>query len=120
MKGPFDFLLLEKGSYDSRKVDRYEGKDVVVSTVRVTDTPFPYETAVRHPDYNDDDIIVVDNYMTKGEAQVGHNKWVAIMTADILPATLVDTSQAASAKLLDLFTGKANKPNWRIFPKMRR
>ena len=44
----FNFMDMAN-NYDSRKVDRYEDGNLVVSTVYVTDGSQPYETAVLHP-----------------------------------------------------------------------
>jgi len=40
-------------------------------------------------------------YLTKTEAQAGHNKWVKIITADVLPKKLVDVSTSTIKKIYD-------------------
>lgn len=99
----FDFFEMA-GTYDSRKVDRYEEGDLLISTAAITDSQQPYETAVSHPKYNDNKFIVVEMYDNKSQAIKGHKRWVKIMTAESLPSTLMDVS-TSSVKLLgnDLF-----------------
>lgn len=87
------------GNYDSRKVDRYEDGDLVVSTARVTDSDKPYETAVMHPLYNDGKFVIVELYDTEDEARNGHEHWVRTMTQDELPDELRDVSTASIVSL---------------------
>ena len=89
------------GNYPQRLVDVTKVKSAVVDTVSVTDGSHPYETAVSHPEYNDDRWIVVEAYDTREEAQEGHNKWVDIMSSDDLPDKLVDCCNAEISKFLD-------------------
>ena len=81
-------------TYDQRKVDLFEGKNLKISTAAVTDSPNPYETAINHIDYNDGEWIIVEEYKTKEEARKGHNKWVLMMTKQELPNMLIDVSSA--------------------------
>lgn len=78
--------------YEARKIGRYEDGDLIVSTARVTDfAEMPYETLVAHPRYGGGiGGIIVEIYNTPAEAAVGHEKWVAIMTAPELPEALTD------------------------------
>jgi len=108
----FDFLNMF-GNYEDRKVDRFEKDDIIVSTAFVTDTGFDYETAVSHPQYNSGKFIIVEQYETEEEAQIGHNKWVNLMTTDNLPEQLIDVSTATCASMIDLFS----EDEWRIFKK---
>ena len=101
--------------YDERLVDNYSENGIVVDTVRVTDSPMPYETGVKHPDYSNRDWIIVDTYPTKEEAQIGHNKWVNIMTTEPLPDELIDKSLAYAAKMCDTLGDE-----WRIKKRMKR
>lgn len=101
-------------NYEDRKVDRYEEGNLLVDTCSVTDAAQPYETAVAHPNYNGGDIVIVECYDTKQEAQDGHNRWVAIMTTFPLPVKLLDVSSAAIAALIDMFHD--DDDNWREFP----
>lgn len=85
---------------ESHKRFRYEKDGLLVSTVRVTDSSHPYETAVGHPEYNGGDLIIVEEYDTEEAAKAGHEKWVATMTAPTLPESLTDVSTAESAMVL--------------------
>lgn len=94
MNSLLKFLEME-GDYDSRKVDRIEDdKGMVISTARVIDGEFPYETAIKHPRYHDGLWIIVEAYETKERAEVGHKKWVRKMTGKKLPASLTDCANA--------------------------
>jgi hypothetical protein len=90
MGGYGDTLRGMIGDYDDRMVDRYEGNGFFISTCLVRDSNRPYETAIKHPEYNDGVIIIVETYNTKEEAAKGHDKWVKIMTAEELPQELID------------------------------
>lgn len=64
----FDFLEITD-TYEQRKVDRFEDDNgLVVDTVAVIDSSRPYETAVRHPKYNNRAWIVIEEYNTKEAA----------------------------------------------------
>lgn len=65
--------------YDDRKVARDEYGWGFISTVFVIAGRKDYETAVKHPDYNDGDMVIVDCYATEKEAKRGHQKWIKIM-----------------------------------------
>ena len=99
MAGMFDFFM-DVGNYDARKVDRYEADGFFVDTCACSHGSKPFETAVEHPDYNDGEMVIVEAYDTKEEAQAGHAKWVKRMTADVLPEQLVDCQNAGLAGLL--------------------
>jgi len=73
----FGFLNMAN-NYEFRKVGRWESDDgeYFVSTVMVSDGEFDYETAIKHPDYNNGEIVIVDKYNTKEEALAGHSKWL--------------------------------------------
>lgn len=87
-------------TYKERKVDRYENNGLFVSTAKITDSSQPYETVIKHPQYDGYGPIPVEEYNTKEEAQKGHNKWVQIMLADVLPAELKDVSTCFMAQLV--------------------
>ena len=109
------FSMFQSGpSYGVRKVDRYEGKDFFISTAGVPDSTFPYETAVKHPNYNGGSIVIVENYNTIEEAKEGHKRWVGLMTAKVLPEGMVDVGQAGIARLADR---AYDNEEWRIKPK---
>ena len=91
------------GSYESRKVDRYEQDGIIISTARVTDSEEPYETAISHPNYNGGKWIIVQTYISREESIQGHLKWVGIMTDDKkLPQQLEDVSTACTADWCDI------------------
>ena len=107
----FDFLM-DMGNIAERRVAVYEEDDLFVSTVRVSDSTQPFETAVEHPNYNDGKLVIVEQYDTKAEAEAGHEKWLAEMTADVLPVTLTDVSGSGVAQLCDAFGDE----DWRTMP----
>jgi len=97
------------GNYQDRAIDRYEVDNVVIDTCSVTDSAQPYETGVRHPNYNDGLYVIVEMYDTKEQARKGHDKWVKIMTAETLPDKLVDVSSATVAELWRCMTQKSKQ-----------
>ena len=93
MMGPFNFLFAEP--YENRKVKRYEDPGrLIVSTCRVNDSEFKYETAVAHKKYGGGKCIVVQNYNIRKQTISGHDSWVKRMTSDKLPDFLADISGA--------------------------
>lgn len=64
--------------YDERKVDRWEdGQGVIVSTAWTQDGLKPFETAIRHPEFNSGHIMPVAAYDTREDAVMGHGEWVS-------------------------------------------
>lgn len=108
--GMFDFFLMGD-TYESRKVGRFDAEWGFVSTAAVTDAEQPYETAVEHRDFNHGKMVIVEPYETREEAERGHERWVATMTADKLPERLVDRGLSGVSQLLDVFSGDNE---WRI------
>lgn len=100
----FDFLSMIN-TYEERVVASFCEGGVYVDTALVTGADKPYETAVVHPRYNAGELVIVELYDTKEEAQAGHDRWVARMTASELPKELVDVSSADIAKLRDMAEG---------------
>jgi hypothetical protein len=109
---PIDML----DNYEQRKVANTVVGELVVDTCRVTDSAFPYETGVEHPNYNNGEWVVVEHYNSKVDAQTGHDKWVKIMTTKPLPKALRDVSTSEVANLVDVVGG--NK-KWRNRPKRK-
>lgn len=101
--GLFDRIIAMAHNYEERKVARYGPDDagVCVDTVSVTDGDRPYETGVTHPAYDTGHWIIVEAYDTKEAAQAGHDRWVATMTADVLPDVLTDCANSEIAGHLD-------------------
>ena len=98
----FNFLN-DLSNYDDRAIDRYEEGSLIVDTCAVSDGNQPFETGIRHPEYNSGKWIIVEAYSTKGDAKAGHSKWVSTMTNEPLPEKLTDCKNARVAQLLDLF-----------------
>ena len=90
----FNFLDM-MGNYEQRVVGRYDEDEngLFVSTAEVCDGQKPFETAVDHPAYGDG-MIIVENYYTKEEAQIGHTRSVERMTAENLPSVLEDCNNS--------------------------
>lgn len=88
----FGFLDMV-GTYEERKVNRYEKDGIIVSTCSVTDSDKPYETGVLHESYNHGKWVIVELYDTKEESVIGHQKWVDLMVNNP-PDTLTDVSTA--------------------------
>ena len=101
----FNFLDM-MDTYEERKVASFEKDDLFVSTVRVTDSVEPYETAICYPKYNEGKLVIVEMYDTKEEAEAGHKKWVTLMTAKKLPEKLTDVSTSEIKQLLNLLEEK--------------
>ena len=96
-------------NYEARKVARYEGSDLIVSTCAVTDSDYDYETAISHPLFDHGHFIVVENCRTKEQAKASHEKWVQIMTHEPLPKELSDISKSGFALLRGRVTYKIQK-----------
>jgi hypothetical protein len=98
----FDFMR-DTLNYDSRKVGRFDGGNgLFISTARVSDGRQPYETAVRHPDYNEGSLVIVEAYDSMEEAKQGHDRWTDAMTREPLPDVLQDCRNAAISSFLDV------------------
>lgn len=102
-----DFLGM-LNNYEDRKVDKYKEGDIFISTVKVSDSSSPYETAIGHPLYNNSDLIVVEEYDSIESAKNGHKKWVKTMTEGTLPEVLEDVSSSTIGKF-DRSLGSENK-----------
>jgi hypothetical protein len=76
-------------NYEERAVAHYESGVLAVDTCSVSDGEKEFETAVMHPSYLSN-WIIVEAYDTKEDAEKGHEKWVNIMMAEELPDKLVD------------------------------
>lgn len=88
------------GNYENRKVGRDDFPWGFISTCSVTDGAHPYETAVEHTAYNDGKLVIVEAYDSKDDAELGHAKWVATMTAKKLPASLTDCANAEVSQMI--------------------
>jgi hypothetical protein len=95
-------------NYQDRVIGRYDGDDekTMVSTARVSDGRHPYETAFRHPDYNEGKMVIVEAYDSKDDAAAGHSKWVKVMTDGPLPDVLIDCENSGISEVLGAIGGK--------------
>jgi hypothetical protein len=98
------------GNYKERCVGNYKKDDLFISTAAVYDSKQPYETAIGHPKYNNGDLIIVEMYDSKKDAEAGHKRWIALMTDKKLPDKLKDVSSATIAELCDMAGD-----NWRVY-----
>lgn len=102
----FNFLSMA-GNYEQRKVAHTDlGDGAWVDTAAVNDAAQPYETAVQHPRYNDGKMVIVEMYESKTDANAGHERWVATMTADELPASLKDVGTSEVSLFIDALSDK--------------
>jgi hypothetical protein len=92
----FDFMDM-LGNHDERKVDRNKINNAIIDTCAVTDSDEPYETAVCHKNYNDNQWVIVEMYNSKEEAIKGHQKWIKLFEKE-LPLYLEDVSTASIKK----------------------
>lgn len=92
-------FLQDAGNYEQRKVGCDDFEWGFISTAAVSDGAKPYETAVQHKQYGDGNMVIVEAYDTKAEATKGHAKWVATMTADVLPKVLKDCCNSDISQL---------------------
>jgi hypothetical protein len=99
-------FLKDIGNYSSRKVARDDFAWGFVSTASMSDGEKPYETAVCSREYGKehdisqvDEMIIVEAYDTREEAEAGHKRWVETMTTNP-PDKLVDccNSEVAQAR----------------------
>ena len=93
-------------NYEERKVDNFTQGDIQVDTALINDSSKPYETGICHPAYNGGAWVIVELYNTKEEAQIGHDKWVKIMTSEVLPDTLKDVSTCEFINFRNALFGK--------------
>jgi len=109
----FNFIDTDFGfePYEERKVDNFkdEKTGLTVDTCTVPDTDHPFETGIKHPNYNDGNWVIVEEYDSKEEAQKGHDKWVKTMTAETLPSEIKDVSTSSMSKFMALVAGKVGK-----------
>lgn len=105
----FEFLN-GLGNYNDRVIGRDDFDWGFVSTARVTDGSQPIETAVKHTDYNDGKIVIVEGYDDVEAAKDGHAKWLATMIAENLPDSLTDCANSQLQKIIgrETFARKKN------------
>lgn len=103
--GLFDYMSMAN-TYEQRKVDNTTANEVEIDTCSVTDSTQPFETAICSKHYNSGNWIVVEQYDTKKDAQLGHDKWVKTFT-ESLPKSVEDVSTCEIMRVIDLFSDKA-------------
>lgn len=83
-------MVSMSGNYDIRSVGEYFTDDgtVYLSTARVTDRDWIYETYMRHPKCRDGKVI--QSYASSGDAIAGHAKWLTHVQNGTVPDDLVD------------------------------
>lgn len=86
-------ILTMSGNYEQRVVKNTERNTFTLDTAMVTDRALPYETAVKHKDFNDGQWIVLEQSKTKEDAERTHDKWLAKLDAGV-------------DSLLDIYTGE--------------
>lgn len=96
----FEFLTM-MGTYELRKVNHTEIGELVVDTCSVFDGAHPFETGIKHPEYNDGKWIIVQAYDAQAEALAGHAAWVAVMTTEPLPSQLTGCQNAEISQIFD-------------------
>lgn len=98
----FGGMMFEsKEEKKSRKVGRYgeDENDLVIDTCYTTDTKF-FETGIVDKRYRKDKKwIIVEEYKTKKEAEVGQEKWVKLLTGNDLPSSITDVHTDQEYKL---------------------
>ena len=101
----FNFLEMA-GNHEERKVANFKQNDLEIDTALVNDGKQPYETAIKYPSLypTTHHWVIIEGYDSKAEAQVGHDKWVEIMTTNP-PEVLADCLNAGTADLLDAMGG---------------
>jgi hypothetical protein len=106
--------------YEDRLVAREDiNPATFVMTVKVYDGALPYETGVKHPEYNGGRVVGVEAYATREEAEVGHAKWVGIMKSDSLPDELVECCNAEIMQLYDVIETLHGNPGWKRYKRVR-
>ena len=79
-------MLDPNNPYCQAIIGQYEKDGLLVSTIQGCNG---YETAISHPLYNDDVLIIVSRWDNEKAALQGHNEWVVLLY-NILPKDIVD------------------------------
>ena len=69
------------GTYEKRNIANFKSDNFEVDTSLVNDRPIPYETAIKHKDFRDNEWIVLGWRDTPEEAEKFHNEVVAFYEA---------------------------------------
>ena len=93
---------------EQRKIANDIINEVIIDTCLVTDNPsYPYETGICSKFYNNGGWIIVEQYKTKDEAELGHKKWIKEFKNG-LPKQLKDISACEIANILKRFSNPEN------------
>lgn len=106
----FDFVQ-DMGNYQDRCVGRDNYEWGFISTAAVSDGQQPFETAVRHTEYNNGKIVIVEAYDTREAALAGQGKWVKKMTSARPPRSLTDCANSHLQAMFgkEVFPRQVNK-----------
>jgi hypothetical protein len=96
MSDLFSFLNMI-GTHEQRVVGNTKINSAVIDTCASPDSSDPYETGITHPNFNDNNWVIVEQYANKNDAAIGHKKWVDLFTGS-LPDTLKDVSTCTLAE----------------------
>ena len=107
--------LKNLGTYDQRKIKNDQSGGGVVNTASVYDSPRPYETGIKHPNYRDGKWIIVECYDSMEEALAGHQKWVDHLSQN--PKALTDVSECEIAQSADALANALGRPMTGVFPR---
>lgn len=89
------------GNYSSRLVANNTINNAIIDTVLVMDSKQPYETGIKHPNYNNGNWVIVELYMTREKAEEGHIKWCdKFSNVDNLPESLDDVNETSLRDLI--------------------
>ena len=78
------------GNYEQRKVANFKNDIFEIDTAYVTDRTQPYETAIRHKNFNYNNWIVLGWSSTKEQAQEDHDKWIERFLNSPYPEKITD------------------------------
>ena len=97
------FLGNDWDSYEDRCVDKTETDWGFMSTAAVPDGKQPYETGMGNEHYEDhpNEIMILEGYDTKEEAQEGHDKWLDVFN-NCPPETFTEVINSEDFQSLEL------------------
>lgn len=92
------FKYVDQPPYKDRVVGLNTFDWGFISTAKVNDGRKLFETAVKHQDFNDGEMVIVACYDTKKEAQTGHDKWITKMENP--PKELIDIANSEISQFI--------------------
>lgn len=77
-------MIVHHAESKVRSVAKFQGSsgDILVSTFYGENV---YQTAVKHPDYDETDLVLAQEYESEDKAREGHNFWVQAVLTNSLP-----------------------------------